>query len=71
MVTSQTVITRAVKNYKRATGYSQAKLAGLFGVSQSTMSQKLAGVRKWSYNDLDVLIELEVIEPLALMGELE
>lgn len=68
MVSTQTIVTRLVKNYLRDSCITQNSLAVDLGITQPTLSRKLAGVRMWSLDDLDRLIQIGVPIGLDIFG---
>lgn len=64
MTATQTVITRLIKNYLHDSGITQKALAADLGMTQPTLSRKLTGIRMWSLDDLDRLIQIGV--PISL-----
>lgn len=64
MTATQTVITRLIKNYLHDSGITQKALAADLGITQPTLSRKLSGIRPWSLDDLDQLIQIGV--PIGL-----
>jgi DNA-binding helix-turn-helix protein len=64
MTSTQTVVTRLVKNYLRDSGITQRSLAAELGTTQATLSRKITGIRTWSLDDLDRLIQIGV--PISL-----
>lgn len=64
MTSTQTIVTRLVKNYLRDSGITQRSLAAELGTTQATLSRKLTGIRTWSLDDLDRLIQIGV--PIGL-----
>ena len=64
MTSTQTIVTRLVKNYLRDSGITQRSLAAELGTTQATLSRKLTGIRMWSLDDLDRLIQIGV--PIGL-----
>lgn len=68
MTSTQTVATRVVRNYLHDSGISQQSLAAELGVTQATLSRKLSGIRTWSLDDLDQLIQIGVPIGLDIFG---
>lgn len=68
MTSTQTVVTRLVKNYLRDSGITQRSLAAELGTTQATLSRKLTGIRTWSLDDLDQLIQIGVPIGLDIFG---
>lgn len=68
MTSTQTVVTRVVRNYLHDSGISQQSLAAELGVTQATLSRKLSGIRAWSLDDLDQLIQIGVPIGLDIFG---
>lgn len=68
MTSPQTVVTRLVKNYLRDSGITQRSLAAELGTTQATLSRKLTGIRTWSLDDLDQLIQIGVPIGLDVFG---
>lgn len=68
MTSTQTVVTRVVRNYLYDSGISQQSLAAELGVTQATLSRKLSGIRTWSLDDLDQLIQIGVPIGLDIFG---
>lgn len=68
MTSTQTVVTRVVRNYLHESGISQQSLAAELGVTQATLSRKLSGIRTWSLDDLDQLIQIGVPIGLDIFG---
>lgn len=68
MQSTQTIVTRLVKNYLNKSGTTQKTLAAALGVTQPTLSRKLTGIRTWSLDDLDQLIQLGVPIGLDVFG---
>lgn len=62
MGTSQTATSRAVRNYLAAEHLSQTSLAGILGVSQSSVSKRLRGVKPWTLDDIDRLVIAGVLD---------
>ena len=60
MQSTQTIVTRLVKNYLNKSGTTQKTLAAALGITQPTLSRKLTGIRTWSLDDLDQLIQLGI-----------
>lgn len=68
MQSTQTIVTRLVKNYLNKSGTTQKTLAAALGITQPTLSRKLTGIRTWSLDDLDRLIQLGVPIGLDVFG---
>lgn len=68
MTSTQTVVTRVVRNYLHDSGISQQSLAAELGVTQATLSRKLSGIRTWSLDDLDQLIQIGVPVDFEIFG---
>lgn len=68
MTATHTVITRLVKNYLHDSGITQKALAADLGITQPTLSRKLSGIRPWSLDDLDQLIQIGVPIGLNIFG---
>lgn len=68
MTSTQTVVTRMVRNYLHDSGISQRSLAAELGITQATLSRKLSGIRTWSLDDLDSLIQIGVPIGLDVFG---
>nr|DAD92152.1 MAG TPA: helix-turn-helix domain protein [Siphoviridae sp. ctFmt20] len=68
MQSTQTIVTRLVKNYLNKSGTTQKTLAAVLGITQPTLSRKLTGIRTWSLDDLDQLIQLGVPIGLDVFG---
>lgn len=68
MQSTQTIVTRLVKNYLNKSGTTQKRLAAALGITQPTLSRKLTGIRTWSLDDLDHLIQLGVPIGLDVFG---
>ena len=68
MTTTQTVINRLIKNYLHDSGITQKALAADLGITQPTLSRKLSGIRPWSLDDLDQLIQIGVPIGLDIFG---
>mgnify|MGYP004585513283 CR=1 FL=1 len=64
MVTSQTVISREVRQFMATTSSTQSDIARLIGLDQTAVSRRLLGRAHWSLDDLDALRDAGV--PLAL-----
>jgi transcriptional regulator with XRE-family HTH domain len=66
---TQANISRNVKVYMAERGIrSQVELAALTGLHQTSISKALAGVRRWSLDDLDILAE-QFDVPVSLLLE--
>lgn len=68
MQSTQTIVTRLVKNYLNKSGTTQKTLAAALGITQPTLSRKLTGIHTWSLDDLDQLIQLGVPIGLDVFG---
>ena len=68
MTSTQTVVTRLVKNYLCESGISQRSLAAELGITQATLCRKLSGIRTWSLDDLDRLIQIGIPVGLDVFG---
>ena len=68
MTSTQTAVTRMVRNYLHDSGISQRSLAAELGITQATLSRKLSGIRTWSLDDLDRLIQIGVPIGLDVFG---
>lgn len=68
MTSTQTVVTRLVKNYLRDSGITQSSLAAELEITQATLSRKITGIRTWSLDDLDRLIQIGVPIGLDVFG---
>ncbi len=68
MTSTQTVVTRLVKNYLRDSGITQSSLAAELEITQATLSRKITGIRTWSLDDLDRLIQIGVPIGLDMFG---
>ena len=68
MTATQTVITRLIKNYLHDSGITQKAIAADLGITQPTLSRKLSGIRPWSLDDLDRLIQIGVPIGLDVFG---
>ena len=68
MTSTQTIVTRMVRNYLHDSGISQRSLAAELGITQATLSRKLSGIRTWSLEDLDRLIQIGVPIGLDVFG---
>lgn len=68
MQSTQTIVTRLVKNFLNESGTTQKTLAAALGITQPTLSRKLTGIRAWSLDDLDQLIQIGVPIGLDVFG---
>lgn len=68
MQSIQTIVTRLVKNYLNNSGITQKTLAAALGITQPTLSRKLTGIRTWSLDELDQLIQIGVPIGLDIFG---
>lgn len=68
MQSIQTIVTRLVKNYLNDSGITQKTLAAALGITQPTLSRKLTGIRTWSLDELDQLIQIGVPIGLDVFG---
>lgn len=68
MRSTQTIVTRLVKNFLSESGITQQTLAAALGITQPTLSRKLTGIRTWSLDDLDQLIQIGVPIGLDVFG---
>lgn len=68
MTSTQTVVTRMVRNYLHDSGITQKAIAADLGITQATLSRKLSGIRTWSLDDLDRLIQIGVPIGLDVFG---
>lgn len=68
MRSTQTIVTRLVKNFLNESGITQKTLAAALGITQPTLSRKLTGIRTWSLDDLDQLIQIGVPIGLDVFG---
>lgn len=64
MATSQTIVSREVRQFMAATSQTQGDISKILGVSQSQVSARLNGRTRWNVNDLDALRDAGV--PIAL-----
>lgn len=64
MATSQTIVSREVRQFMAATAATQTDISKILGVSQSQVSARLHGRTRWNVNDLDALRAAGV--PIAL-----
>lgn len=71
MQSIQTIVTRLVKNYLNDSGTTQKTLAAALGITQPTLSRKLTGIRTWSLDELDQLIQIGVSIGLDVFGAAE
>lgn len=63
----QDVITEAVKRHMETVGLTQSELGHHLGLSQAAVSQRLAGVRRWSLDDVWTLYEMDVDVPVPFV----
>lgn len=68
MRSTQTIVTRLVKNFLSESGITQQTLAAALGITQPTLSRKITGIRTWSLDDLDQLIQIGVPIGLDVFG---
>jgi hypothetical protein len=68
MRSTQTIVTRLVKNFLSESGITQKTLAAALEIAQPTLSRKLTGIRTWSLDDLDQLIQIGVPIGLDVFG---
>lgn len=68
MRSTQTIVTRLVKNFLSESGITQKTLAAALEITQPTLSRKLTGIRTWSLDDLDQLIQIGVPIGLDMFG---
>ena len=68
MRSTQTIVTRLVKNFLSESGITQQTLAAALGITPPTLSRKLTGIRTWSLDDLDQLIQIGVPIGLDVFG---
>lgn len=68
MRSTQTIVTRLVKNFLSESGITQKTLAAALEITQPTLSRKLTGIRTWSLDDLDQLIQIGVPIGLDVFG---
>ena len=68
MQSIQTIVTRLVKNYLNDSGTTQKTFAAALGITQPTLSRKLTGIRTWSLDELDQLIQIGVPIGLDVFG---
>lgn len=68
MRSTQTIVTRLVKKFLHESGITQKTLASSLGITQPTLSRKLTGIRTWSLDDLDQLIQIGVPIGLDVFG---
>lgn len=61
MIDLQTEVTIAVQRFRRITHISIADLADEMGTERSKLSRRLAGKRKWQWDDLEALHNLGII----------
>lgn len=66
-MTTQTIVSRAVKNYMKREKLTQLDIAALLETSQKAISRKLRNEARWTVNDLDRLTVLGVIEPVVAL----
>ncbi|WP_428639166.1 helix-turn-helix domain-containing protein [Schaalia sp.] len=64
MATSQTIVSREVRQFMTATAATQCDISKILGVSQSQVSARLHGRARWTFSDLDALRDAGV--PIAL-----
>ena len=57
---SQVSLSRQVRRYLDREGLTQEELGKRIGLSAVSVNRKLAGVRRWSLDDLDALVALGV-----------
>lgn len=69
MTNSNTVITRAVRNYMKQSGTTQADLARAIHRTPQSLSHRLTQRRRWNLDDLARLVELGIIDPQILWEE--
>lgn len=68
MRSTQTIVTRLVENFLSESGITQKTLAAALEITQPTLSRKLTGIRTWSLDDLDQLIQIGVPIGLDVFG---
>lgn len=68
MRSTQTIVPRLVKNFLSESGITQKTLAAALEITQPTLSRKLTGIRTWSLDDLDQLIQIGVPIGLDVFG---
>lgn len=68
MQSIQTIVTRLVKNYLNNSGITQKTLAAALGITQPTLSRKLTGIRTWSLDELDQLVQIGVPVSFDIFG---
>ena len=68
MRSTQTIVTRLVKNFLSESGITQKTLAAALEIAQPTLSRKLTGIRTRSLDDLDQLIQIGVPIGLDVFG---
>jgi len=68
MRSTQTIVTRLVENFLSESGITQKTLATALEITQPTLSRKLTGIRTWSLDDLDQLIQIGVPIGLDVFG---
>lgn len=68
MRSTQTIVTRLDKNFLSESGITQKTLAAALEITQPTLSRKLTGIRTWSLDDLDQLIQIGVPIGLDVFG---
>lgn len=68
MRSTQTIVTRLVKNFLNESSITQKTLAAALGTTQPTLSRKITGIRTWSLDDLDQLIQIGVPIGLDVFG---
>lgn len=59
----QTATSRAVRQYMDREHLTLAEMGGRLGMATSTVHSRLHGVRRWTADDLDVLVLLGVEVP--------
>lgn len=64
MATSQTLISREVRQFMTATSQTQTDIGRIIGRDQTAVSRRLRGCSPWSFDDLDALRDAGV--PIAL-----
>ena len=68
MRSTQTIVTRLVENFLSESGITQKTLAAALEIAQPTLSRKLTGIRTWSLDDLDQLIQIGLPIGLDVFG---
>lgn len=68
MRSTQTIVTRLVENFLSESGITQKTLAAALEITQPTLSRKLTGIRTWSLDDLDQLIQIGLPIGLDVFG---